>query len=220
MGVEADTLLVMGTRRRFEREALDHLDSLYGTALRLTRSQADAEDLVQDTFVKAFRFHDRFEPGTNLKAWLFRILTNTFINRYRRATRERSVLDGVESVPVGDGVMSRATMRALSEPLADAERPILAREIRVALDSLPDDHRLMILLADVEELSYKEISDIVGCPIGTVMSRLHRARQKLQVLLVEQARSLGIIPLADDASDDVRETVSLADWRRRKEAGS
>lgn len=200
-------------REEFEREALKHLDALYGAALRLTRSASDAEDLVQDAFVKAYRFYDRFEPGTNMKAWLFRILTNTFINKYRRSTRERKVLEGREAEPVGDGVMSRAAMRTLTDPISEAHRRIITAEIQEALDSLPEDYRVMIVLADVEELSYKEIANIVGCPIGTVMSRLHRARKKMQRRLLDQAVHLGIVE--EPASS---EPVSLEDWRRRKEA--
>ncbi len=200
-------------RDEFEREALKHLDALYGAALRLTRSPSDAEDLVQDAFVKAYRFYDRFEPGTNMKAWLFRILTNTFINKYRRTTRERKVLEGREAEPVGDGVMSRAAMRTLTDPVAEAHRRIITAEIQEALDSLPEDYRVMIVLADVEELSYKEIATIVGCPIGTVMSRLHRARKKMQRRLLAQAVQLGIVE-----EPTVSEPVSLEDYRRRKEA--
>ncbi len=200
-------------RDEFEREALKHLDALYGAALRLTRSPSDAEDLVQDAFVKAYRFYDRFEPGTNMKAWLFRILTNTFINKYRRTTRERKVLEGREAEPVGDGVMSRAAMRTLTDPVAEAHRRIITAEIQEALDSLPEDYRVMIVLADVEELSYKEIATIVGCPIGTVMSRLHRARKKMQRRLLDQAVQLGIVE-----EPTVSEPVSLEDYRRRKEA--
>lgn len=200
-------------RQEFEREALKHLDSLYGAALRLTRSPSDAEDLVQDSFVKAYRFYDRFEPGTNMKAWLFRILTNTFINKYRRSTRERKVLEGREAEPVGDGVMSRAAMRTLTDPISEAHRRIITAEIQEALDSLPEDYRVMIVLADVEELSYKEIASIVGCPIGTVMSRLHRARKKMQKRLLDQAVQLGIVEEPAPA-----EPISLVEYRRRKEA--
>lgn len=201
------------SREEFEREALKHLDALYGAALRLTRSASDAEDLVQDAFVKAYRFYDRFEPGTNMKAWLFRILTNTFINKYRRSTRERKVLEGREAEPVGEGVMSRAAMRTLTDPISEAHRRIITAEIQEALDSLPEDYRVMIVLADVEELSYKEIAAIVGCPIGTVMSRLHRARKKMQRRLLDQAVQLGIVE-----EPPASEPVSLEDWRRRKEA--
>ena len=197
----------------FAELALPYLDSLYGAALRLTRSAADADDLVQDAFLKAYRFYDRFEPGTNLRAWLLRILTNTFINKYRRNTRERKVLDGDDAEPVGDGVMSRAAMRALTEPEDAAMRSLVSQEIQKALDELSDEHRLMIVLADIEELSYKEIADIVGCPIGTVMSRLHRARKHMQGRLVEQAIEMGIVDPAKDAG----ETVSLDAYRRARE---
>lgn len=200
-------------RIEFEREALKHLDSLYGAALRYTRSPSDAEDLVQDAFVKAYRFYDRFEPGTNMKAWLFRILTNTFINKYRRKTRERKVLEGRDAEPVGDGVMSRAAMRCLTDPESEAQRGLITGEIQEALDSLPEDYRMMIVLADIEELSYKEIAEIVGCPIGTVMSRLHRARKKMQKRLMSQAIQLGIIEEPAGA-----ETISLDAYRRSREA--
>lgn len=204
-------------RDAFEREALPHLDALYASALRLTRSPSDAEDLVQDVMLKAFRFYESFEAGTNMKAWLLRILTNTFINRYRRTVRERRVFDGALAAPVGEGVMSQAAMRGLTSPIADAQRRLLGEEIQRAVDELPEDHRVMILLADVEELSYKEIADIVGCPVGTVMSRLHRARKSLQKSLVDQAVQLGIV--ADPAPADAdEEVVSLQDWRAKKVA--
>lgn len=203
-------------RAEFEREALPHLDALYGAALRLTRSPSDAEDLVQDTILKAYRFYDRFEVGTNLKAWLLKILTNTFINRYRRGVRERGVFEGGSAEPVGDGVMSRAAMRGLLDPVEDAQRGLLLAEIQAALDELPEDYRMMILLADVEELSYKEIADVVGCPIGTVMSRLHRARKQMQTRLVAQAEALGIVSEAPIAA--APEPLSLDAFRRRKEA--
>lgn len=206
-------------RLEFEREAVKHLDGLYATALRLTRSASDAEDLVQDTFLKAYRFYDHFEAGTNLKAWLFKILTNTFINKYRRSTRERTVLEGSDADPVGEGVMSNAALRGLIDPVGTTLSPIIGQEIQAALDELPEDYRLMIVLADVEELSYKEIADVVGCPIGTVMSRLHRARKMMQKRLVDHAVSLGIVP--DSALDEQEgpAPIPLDAYRRRKEAG-
>ena len=219
--------ITVSQRQEFEREALRYLDTLYGAALRLTRSAADAEDLVQDTILKAYRYYDRFEAGTNLKAWLLRILTNTFINRYRRATRERHVMDGVDANPVGDGVMSRAAMRALTDPASVADRRMVAAEIQRALDTLPDDHRMMIVLADLEELSYREIADVVGCPIGTVMSRLHRARKAMQAQLMDHAVELGLAPAAvaetaasaktggPAAQDDV-DPINLDAYRRKR----
>ncbi|GAB4202892.1 MAG: hypothetical protein OHK0013_16520 [Sandaracinaceae bacterium] len=198
-------------REQFAAEALTHLDSMYGAAMRLTRSEADAEDLVQDAFLKAYRFYDRFEPGTNMKAWLLRVLTNTFINKYRRNHRERRVFEGDEAEPAGDGVMSRDAMRALYEPEGDALRTLVSGEIQSAMDELSEEHRLMILLADVEEFSYKEIAEIVGCPIGTVMSRLHRARKQLQTKLVDHAVALGIV-----ASPEAAGPVDLDAYRRAR----
>ncbi len=206
-------------RAEFEREAIKHLDALYATALRLTRGAADAEDLVQDTFLKAYRFHDHFQAGTNLKAWLFKILTNTFINKYRRSTRERSVLEGSDADPVGEGVMSNAALRGLVDPVGTTLSPIVGQEIQAALDELPEDYRLMIVLADVEELSYKEIADVVGCPIGTVMSRLHRARKMMQKRLVDHAVSLGIVPESAILDvDDGPAPIPLDAYRKRREA--
>lgn len=183
----------------FEREALEHMDALYANALRLTKSRQDAEDLVQETYLRAYRFHDRFEQGSNLRAWLFRIQFNTFVNRYRRATKQQAILQEMGKSPDVRGVMSRASMRALGDPDSGMLRPLLAREIATALDALPEDQRAVVLLADVEEFSYREIAEIVGCPIGTVMSRLHRGRRALQSQLLDHARMLGIVPAADDA---------------------
>jgi RNA polymerase sigma-70 factor (ECF subfamily) len=200
-------------RQLFEADARPHLDTLYSTALRLTRSPVDAEDLVQDTLVRAYRFYDRFEAGTNFKAWLLRIQMNSFVNRYRRAVRERLVFDGPMAVPVGEGVMSRASMRGLTDPEGDAQRRLIAREINRAFEELSEEARAMVLLADVEELSYKEIADVVGCPIGTVMSRLHRARKQLQGSLQKQAVQLGII---EDDDGDVEDAIPLEAFRARK----
>jgi RNA polymerase sigma-70 factor, ECF subfamily len=200
-------------RALFETEARPHLDGLYSMALRLTRSPVDAEDLVQDTLVRAYRFFDSFEAGTNFKAWLLRIQMNTFVNRYRRASRERQVFDGPMATPVGEGVMSRASMRGLTDPVGDAQRNLIALEIKRAFEELSEEARAMVLLADVEELSYKEIADIVGCPIGTVMSRLHRARKQLQVSLHNHAVQLGII---EENDDEVEHPLSLEAFRSRR----
>jgi RNA polymerase sigma-70 factor (ECF subfamily) len=202
----------------FEQAALEHLDVLYGAALRLTRDGSEAQDLVQDALVRAYRFQHHFEPGTNLKAWLLRILTNTFINHYRRSARERRVLDVDEGAPIGDGVMSRAAMRGLTDAVAVAQEGLLRSEIAKALDNLPDDYRLMIVLADVEELSYKEIADAVNVPIGTVMSRLHRARKMMQKQLIEQAVQMGIVapePVSESAA-----AIDMESFRKRKQAVS
>jgi len=205
---------IVAERQLFEVEARPQLDVLYSMALRLTRSPVDAEDLVQDTLVRAYRFYDRFEAGTNFKAWLLRIQMNTFVNRYRRKTRERQVFDGPMAVPVGEGVMSRASMRGLTDPVGDAQRRLIAQEINRAFEELSEEARAMVLLADVEELSYKEIADVVGCPIGTVMSRLHRARKQLQVSLQQHAVELGIIE--EDDGEQLADPIPLEAFRSRK----
>lgn len=179
------------TPHEFELQALPHAESLYAVALRMTRRAADAEDLVQETLLKGLRARHQFQIGTNLKGWLMRILTNTFINRYKRGALERTVLGGPEVDPLSDGWISTETMRALRDPETQALRPLVAEEIRRALDALPEDYRLAVLLVDVQELSYKEAADVMGCPTGTVMSRLHRGRRLLKGRLVDQAQALG-----------------------------
>jgi RNA polymerase sigma-70 factor (ECF subfamily) len=211
-------------QREFEEEALVHLDSLYAHALRLTRSPSDAEDLVQDTFVRALRFYERFERGTNLKAWLLRIQFNGFVNKYRRNAKELSAGEAMTQEPGTESTLGRGPLLALLDPQGVAIAPLLAKEIQAALEQLPEEHQTVVVLADVEELSYKEIAEVIGCPIGTVMSRLHRARKALQERLSEQAESLGLRPAALPESTerlkrlDVENTpakpIALANYRR------
>jgi RNA polymerase sigma-70 factor, ECF subfamily len=201
----------------FETQVLSHLDALYAVACRLTKVPLDAEDLVQDALVKAMRARDQYQPGTNLKAWLFKILTNTFINKYRRGGLERVVLDGPDADPLADGWVSAASMRALRDPESQALRPIVAGEIRRALDELPEEFRIAVVLSDVEELSYKEIAEAMDCPVGTVMSRLHRGRRLLQKRLYDHAVLLGIAPVNDPPSEEASsEPVDIAQFRARK----
>ena len=175
--------------------ALPHLDALFNLALTLTRNRKDAEDLVQETYLRAFRFFDTYEPGTHVKAWLFRILRNTFVSRYRAARRkpEHVDFDGIEGAY--ETLVDETFRREREAP--DPERALLARvpdeAIRRALAQLPEEYRTLVVLALVEELSYKEIASALGIPIGTVMSRLHRGRKHLQRELLEHARSLGIV---------------------------
>src|SRR6266436_5673452 len=195
-----------GNRQRsgpdsFDVQVLSHMETLFGVACRLTKAPLDAEDLVQDTLVKAVRARDQYQPGTNLKAWLFKILHNTFINKYRRGGLERVVLDGPDADPLADGWVSSASMRALRDPENQALRPLVAEEIHRALDELPEEFRLAVVLSDVEELSYKEIAEVMDCPVGTVMSRLHRGRRLLQERLYDHAVCLGIAPV-NDAKDE------------------
>ncbi len=210
-------------REEFEAEALTHLDALYANALRLTRSPADAQDLVQDTYLKAYRFYHRFERDTNLRAWLFRIQFNTFVNRYRRSNREQAAAESLSWEPSGQQIIGRPALEALTDPTRTALRPLLAKEIRAAVDSLPEDYRTVVLLADVEELAYKDIAQVLDCPIGTVMSRLHRARRALRSRLLEHARDLGIANAEGSSEDGSSEdesarhkTVSLEQFRRNR----
>jgi RNA polymerase sigma-70 factor, ECF subfamily len=173
--------------------------------------------------VKAMRARDQFNAGTNLKAWLFRILTNTFINKYRRGGLERSVLDGPDADPLADGWVSASTMRQLRDPETLALMPLVEAEIGRALDTLPAEFRLAVVLCDVEEFSYEEIAQIMGCPIGTVMSRLHRGRKLLQGALYNHALALGIVRAEDRIGEHEQaaatapaKTTNLADYRARK----
>jgi RNA polymerase sigma-70 factor, ECF subfamily len=203
----------------FTEEALTHLDAMYGVACKLARNPTEAEDLVQDAFVKAMRARDQFQAGTNLKAWLFRILTNTFINKYRRGGLERSVFDGPDADPLADGWVGASTMRQLRDPESLALMPMVQDEIRRALDALPTEFRLAVVLSDVEEFSYEEIAQIMGCPMGTVMSRLHRGRKLLQRALYNHALALGIVKGEEQVGEPSKapgQPANLDEYRARK----
>ncbi len=177
----------------FEAEALRHLDALYRTALRMTRSEADAEDLVQETYIRAFRFRDQFTLGTNMKAWLFRILTNTFINTYRRKAAQPEVtdLEGVDEFSLYRRMVDDRSASSSPDPEAELLKGVVDTEVTDALEELPEKFRTTVLL-DVEGFSYKEIAEMLSIPIGTVMSRLHRGRKFLQKRLYDLARERGI----------------------------
>jgi RNA polymerase sigma-70 factor (ECF subfamily) len=187
-------------RARFERDALPFVDQLYAAAMRMTRNPADAEDLVQETFVKAFAAFHQFTEGTNLKAWLYRILTNTFINTYRKKQRQPQESN---SESVEDWQLARAeshTSSGLRSAEMDALDHLPDSDVKAALQALPEDFRLAVYLAVVEGFAYKEIADIKGTPIGTVMYRLHRGRRQLQRLLGDYARERGLIPAGSHAA--------------------
>ncbi len=180
-----------GSQEEFEAVALDHFDTLYSTALRLTRNPSEAEDLVQETFLKAYRFFHRFEPGTNVKAWLFTILRNTYINAYRKTVRQHRV-DFEQVVPLF-AAPDTSPEWANQGSVEDMLRHVVQDDVKRALDELPDEYRMVVLLADLEDFSYKEIAAIVECPVGTVMSRLFRGRRLLRKHLEDFAKKSGYI---------------------------
>jgi RNA polymerase sigma-70 factor (ECF subfamily) len=213
-----------GRRRRadFEATVLPLMGSLYRAALRLTRNPGDAEDLVQDTYLRAFRFFDRYEPGTNLKAWLFKILTNTFVNGYRKKSRERDALGVPESDAALDYPATAEAWGHLPGPEDIFFQKSLSDEVKRAIDALPLDFRMAVVLRDLEEFSYQEIAEILDCPMGTVMSRLYRGRRLLQKRLYEHAVREGYLKPAQAAPRELgeAEVVSLSAWRRAQTGGA
>ncbi|MDH3252952.1 MAG: sigma-70 family RNA polymerase sigma factor [Ignavibacteria bacterium] len=182
---------VNGKQREFEREALPHMDLLYNYALRTTNNTADADDLVQDTYLKAYRFWDKYEKGTNIRAWLFRIMKNSYINRYRKEVKEPGKVDYDEvkdfyNTIRDDSVDSNDLQESVFGNLLDDD-------VANAIAELPEDFRTVVILCDIEGLPYEEIAQFVECPLGTVRSRLHRGRKLLRARLMEYAKKRGYV---------------------------
>jgi RNA polymerase sigma-70 factor, ECF subfamily len=188
-------------RDLFEEQALPFMNQLYAAAMRMTRNPSDAADLVQETFVKAFQAFGQFQQGTNLKAWLYRIQTNTFINNYRKNQRNpyQGTIDELEDWQLG-GAESVTQSSSTRSAEAEAIDHLPDSAVKDALQSIPEDFRLAVYFADVEGFSYQEVADIMKTPVGTVMSRLHRGRRMLRESLADYARDRGIIAAADVAS--------------------
>mgnify|MGYP001819361753 FL=1 len=199
----------MADQADFADQAMQYAPQLYSSALRMTRNRADAEDLVQETFLKGFRSFDSFTDGTNLRAWLFRIMTNTYINKYRAKQRrpDETDLGEIEDLylyknlgTLQDSSIGRSAEESLMELLPDDE-------VKAALEDLPDNFRLPVILADVEGFAYKEIAEMLDIPIGTVMSRLHRGRKAMQKALHDYALARGLVaaePAGDGGQENTR----------------
>jgi RNA polymerase sigma-70 factor, ECF subfamily len=193
-------------RREFEALVSPWLDALYASAVRLTRNERNAEDLVQDTVMRAWRFFDRFQRGTNFRAWLFKILTNTFINSYRRTSREKALQDESERMSVESQFFSADVTDRAQNPEEFLLDRVMREDVLKAIDALPIDFRMVVVLADIKEFSYKEIAEILDVPVGTVMSRLFRGRKQLQARLLE-------------SGSVATETIDLKAYRERKKLG-
>jgi RNA polymerase sigma-70 factor, ECF subfamily len=195
-----------------------NLDGLYRVAMRYTRDKSLAEDLVHDTVVRALRFRDKFEPGTNFKAWSYTILTHTFIHKYRRQKREHEFLEGHTREDVEHQLSSQETRDAARNPEAVYLERMLSDEVIAALDALPEEFRTVITLCDLEGLSYKEIADAIGSPVGTVMSRLYRGRRLLEGRLYKLAVERGIVK-REPATDAGEAVVDMSVFLRRRKDG-
>jgi RNA polymerase sigma-70 factor (ECF subfamily) len=214
-------------QKAFEQEAIPHLDALFATALRLTKSEEDANDLVQETMLKAFRYFDKYQEGTNCKAWLFKIMTNTFINRYRKQQKRKEFLVDDDFRPLQDRAESPADNPFVGDFVMEEQiyYRLFGDEVKQALEEIPVDFRMVVLLADLQDFAYKEIAEIMECPIGTVMSRLYRGRRMLQARLIDYARAQGVqIPAELDnatpapAVDEASSITDLTSYRKKRSA--
>ena len=183
----------MADQAKFADLAMEHMSSLYSGALRMTRNPADAEDLVQETYLKAYKYYDKFEEGTNLKAWLFKILKNTFINSYRKKQQAPPKADFADIEESFETIVRDDSGQQARTPEEELLEKVLDEDVQHAMEELPHDYRMVVLLADLEGFSYKEIADILEIPVGTVMSRLYRGRRLLEEALLKYAHEHGYI---------------------------
>ena len=193
MSILLGGIMIFGKKKKFETEALEYMDNLYYLALKFTKDEAKASDLVQDTYLKAFANYKKYREENNLKAWLFKILTNTFINDYRKKRRENLIMDYNDNENMYYNWLEESVKKDSVSPEDKYFFKKLGEDIQKEIDALPDNFRMMILYADVYELSYKEIAEIIDAPIGTVMSKLFRARKMLQAGLYQRAKEMGIL---------------------------
>jgi RNA polymerase sigma-70 factor (ECF subfamily) len=177
----------------FEAAAMPFVDSLYNTAYRMTRHAEDAEDLVQETYLKAYRYYDKFEEGTNFKAWLFKIMKNTFINNYRKKQQVPPQSDFSDIEESFESLLSEEATRQIRNPEEEFLTGVLDEHVQAAMDQLPPDYRLAVVLADLEGFAYKEIAEVLEVPVGTVMSRLYRGRRLLEAAMLRYARDRGYL---------------------------
>jgi RNA polymerase sigma-70 factor (ECF subfamily) len=204
----------------FEAEFMPYLPALLAMGTRLTGTRAEAEDLVQDTLLKAYRSRKQYRVGTNPRAWLLAILRNTFLNGYRRRNLERRLFDGPDTDALAAGWVGASSLRAMRDPHSGALHQLLEAPLLAAIDELPPEFKMTVQLADIEELSYREIAESMGCPIGTVMSRLHRGRRWLRARLFQQAQALGLVEETPPATEGANDApVDLGRYRQKKGVG-
>lgn len=208
--------MIFGSKKQkaaFASAVMEHISSLYGTALRMSGQKAEAEDLVHDTFVRALSFQNRFDPGTNLKAWLFKMMINLFINKYRRDRRGRELQKGAESEDLVERMIPQEQMAAHTKPEEYFFERLFSDDVVNAFDELPQEFKVVVLLADVNGFSYGQIADILGIPVGTVMSRLHRGRRMLRVSLFDFAVQEGYVRRTAESEN---QPTSLQEYRERR----
>ena len=213
MAIDKVEEMAQGRGWDFEAMAMPFVDALYNTAYRMTRNTEDAEDLVQETYLKAYRYYDKFEEGTNFKAWLFKIMKNTFINNYRRKQQTPPQSDFAEIEESFESQVSKDAAGQIKSPEQEYLENVLDEDVQRALDQLPTDYRMVVVLADLEGFSYKEIAEILEVPVGTVMSRLYRGRRLLESVMLRYAREYGYLRSGEPSKMRSRPAGAAAESR-------